>query len=601
MCNSKTQPQTQFSTLIELLRDRAATQGQQRAYTFLDSSGTEAQSLTYGELDRQARAIAAHLQPFKAVGERAILLYPSGLEFIAAFFGCLYAGVIAVPAYPPRRHQKLSRVQAIATNAQARWALTTTHLLASIRELCSEDAELSQLQWIATDSVDLEAAPGWQRPAISRDTLAFLQYTSGSTGDPKGVRVSHQNILHNERVVKAALGSSDRTVPVGWLPLFHDMGLIGNVLQPLYLGVSCYLMSPADFLQKPIRWLRAICRYRATSSGGPNFAYDLCLRRTTPAQRAGLDLSSWEVAFTGAEPIQAETLERFSAVFAPYGFRRTAFYPCYGMAESTLFISGGRPQAPTVTKTVDSLALTQNRVVSPSQSAVAQTVVACGQTWLDQSLCIVDPDTRCRCGPDQVGEIWVAGPSVALGYWQRPEQTIETFQAFTADTPPQGPFLRTGDLGFLQDGALFVTGRLKDLIIIRGQNHYPQDIELTVENSHPALRAGGGAAFSVLSAESERLVIVHELERRYLRQPSLQEVLDSIRQAVAARHNLQIYAAVLVKPSSIPKTSSGKIRRYACRAAFLTGSLAAVEHWGAQADYPAAPQALATLSASSLP
>ena len=603
-------PLGRFSTLVELSRYRSQTQPKLKAYTFLKDGETESASLTYEALDRKARAIASQLQSRCGIGSRALLLYPAGLEFITAFFGCLYAGVMATPAYPPRRNQNLSRLQAVVTDAQAPVALTTTSLLANIEGRFAQYPELADLDWLATDNLTSDLASDWQEAAVNSDSLAFLQYTSGSTGKPKGVMVSHGNLLHNQRMIEQAFGHTHKTVVLGWLPLFHDMGLIGNLLQPMYIGQPCILTSPVAFLQKPLRWLQAISDYQATTSGGPNFAYDLCVRKATPEKKANLDLSSWEVAFNGAEPIRAETLDQFAATFESCGFRKSAFYPCYGMAETTLFISGGRKTAPPVISTVDGAALEQNQVVTatPEQSG-ARKIVGCGQAWLDQEVAIVHPESLTRCPAEVVGEIWVSGASVAQGYWNRPQQTEATFCAYLADTG-EGPFLRTGDLGFIQDGELFVTGRLNDVIIIRGRNHYPQDIELTVENSHPALRPGCAAAFAVEIGSVERLVIVAEVERRYrerrrnsggysgverrhnsgrrqsevlpsyepqLSQPlDFQEVVGNIREAVAEHHGLQTYAAVLVKTGSISKTSSGKIQRHAVRAGFRNGSLDAL-------------------------
>lgn len=567
-----------ITTFVDLLDYRAKNQPERKAYTFLQDGETEVGKLTYKELDRQARAIASQLQNLDVAGCRALLLYPPGLEFIAAFFGCLYAGVVAVPAYPPRRNQNMSRLQAIVTDAQATVALTTTSLLGDIETRFSESPELSELRWLATDSIATDLAQAWQKPDVSGDTLAFLQYTSGSTGTPKGVMVSHGNLWHNSGLIQKCFADTPESMGVSWLPPYHDMGLIGGVLQPLYVGAPTILMSPVAFMQRPFRWLEAISRCKATTSGGPNFAYDVCSRKITPEQLASLDLSSWEVAFTGAEPVRAETLEQFAATFAPCGFRKEAFLPCYGMAETTLIVSGGLKTNLPVTRKVDGAALEQNRVVvAKGKEESIRTTVGCGQC-LEQNTLIVDPETLTPCLENQVGEIWVLGPSVAQGYWNQPEETTKMFQAYLADTK-EGPFLRTGDLGFVQDGELFITGRLKDVIIIRGQNHYPQDIELTVERSHPALRPGCGAAFSVDVKGQERLVIVQEVERSYLRKLNVNEVVSAIRQAVAAQHSLQIYATVLVKTGSIPKTSSGKIQRYACRSGFLAGSLNVIEDW----------------------
>lgn len=567
------------ATLVDLLRKRALQQQSQVGYTFLIDGEAQEVNLTYQALDQKARSIAAKLQSMKATGERALLLYPPGLEFIEAFFGCLYAGVTAVPVYPPRRNQRMARLQAIVKDAQASFALTTTSVLTNIEHSLKQEPELATLYYVNTENLTDNFALSWQPLKISSDALAFLQYTSGSTGTPKGVMVSHGNLLHNQEMIKTAFQHTQESIVVGWLPLFHDMGLIGNVLQPLYGGFPVILMSPENFLKKPLRWLSAISLYKGTTSGGPNFAYELCVNKITNEQRATLDLSRWQVAFNGAEPISAETIERFVAAFAPCGFRREAFYPCYGMAETTLIVSGGYVSARPILQTVQKEALEQNRIVTVSkEDSVSQTVVGCGQALQDMKVVIANPETMTRCKSNEIGEIWVSGASVTQGYWNRPEQTKQTFQAQLLDTESE-PFLRTGDLGFLLNGELFITGRLKDLIIIRGQNHYPQDIELTVEKSHPSLRRGCGAAFAVEVKGEERLVIVQEVERSYLRKLDVNEVVGNIRHCVAMHHGLQVYAAVLIRTGTICKTSSNKIQRHACRSAFISGSLDVVQDW----------------------
>ncbi|WP_424102088.1 AMP-binding protein [Moorena producens] len=549
---------------------------EQRAYIFLQSGETESGSFTYGELDRQARAIAAHLQSMQ--GERALLLYPSGLEFISAFMGCLYAGVVAVPVYPPRRNQKLSRLLSIVNDAQADVALTTTSILADIEQRWEEEAELAQLTLVATDTIvadSQEFAP----LSVKQSSLAFLQYTSGSTGKPKGVMVSHGNIIHNQQMIHQAFGHSEQSIVVGWLPLFHDMGLIGNVLQPMYLGIPCILMPPVAFLQKPIRWLKAISKYRATTSGGPNFAYDLCLKKIQPEQLASLDLSSWDLAYSGAEPVRAETLKQFGQKFANCGFNYSAFYPCYGMAETTLFATGGNKNNLPVIQGVKAAEHEQNLIVeSEISSDESRRLVGVGHPHLDTTVIIVNPESLTPSEPGQVGEIWVRGGSVTSGYWNRPQATQETFQGYLKDSG-EGPFLRTGDLGFFSNGELFFTGRLKDLIIIRGRNHYPQDIELTVENSHPSLRSHGCAAFSVERHGEERLVVACEVERTYLRKLNTEEVVSAVRHGIWMQHELKVYGVLLLKTGSIPKTSSGKIQRHACRQDWRDKQLNLVGEW----------------------
>jgi amino acid adenylation domain-containing protein len=565
------------STLVELLRLRAEHQAGNIAYTFLTDGEREEFNLTYRELDQRARAVARMLQGCGAAGRNVLLLYPQGLEYVAAFFGCLYAQAVAVPIYQPRPKRTLSRLLSIAADSCPSVALTTEAIWSRLNPLITQAPELQRLSWQTTDNLSSELAHEWEPPQLSGETLALLQYTSGSTSDPKGVMVSHSNLLHNEAMIQRVFGQSVDSLIVGWLPLYHDMGLIGNVIQPLYVGARCVLMSPASFLQRPLRWVQAISHYRATTSGGPNFAYELCARKITAEQRETLDLSRWKVAFNGSEPVRAETLKLFAETFESCGFRREAFSPCYGLAEATLLVSGKVKGNSPVLKKVRAAELAAHRVVdATAESEDATTLVGCGRALENQRILIVNPERLTECAAGEVGEIWVNGPGVARGYWNRPDETAETFGGRLADSGA-GPFLRTGDLGFLEDGELFVTGRRKDLIIIRGLNHYPQDIELTVERSHPALRAGCGAAFSVEVAGRERLVLVQEIEHR--QRPDFTEVMGDIRQAVAEEHEAQAHAVVLIKPHTIPKTSSGKIQRHACRAAFIMGTLDVAAMW----------------------
>jgi 8-amino-7-oxononanoate synthase len=570
------------SNLVELLRHRARCQSDDVAFTYLVDGENDQVHMTYKELDRQARAIGAWLESQDLAGERALLLYPPGLEFITAFFGCLYGGVIAVPVYPPRRNRSLMRIQAIADDADAKVALTTDAVLSRILPLIDETPHLKNLTWLATCQVPEGLEDKWDMPDVHGDTLAFLQYTSGSTGTPKGVVLSHANLVHNSALIAHAYEHARSCRGVFWLPSYHDMGLIGGILQPLYVGRPNILMSPMSFLQKPFRWLSAISRFRGTTSGGPNFAYDLCVRKITPEQRKTLDLSCWQVAFNGAEPIHAETIEAFCDTFEPCGFRREAFYPCFGLAEATLIVSGGYVHNPPVLRTFDASALARGQVIDakPGDEG-AKTMVGCGQNLPDQKIVVADPDTLTTCPPGRIGEIWVYGPSMAQGYWQQPEASKTTFQAKLQDSG-EGPFLRTGDLGFMQDGELFITGRVKDLIIMHGVNYYPQDIERTVRHSHPRLRPDAGAAFSVESGGKEQIVVVQEIERR--KQGDWASVFDAIRREVSSEHELPLDAIVLIKAGSIPKTSSGKIQRHACRAAYLSSTLNEVARWTATGD-----------------
>ncbi|MCA9261148.1 MAG: AMP-binding protein, partial [Planctomycetales bacterium] len=436
------------------------------------------------------------------------------------------------------------------------------------------------IRWRSTDQwFEEELAAQWRRPDVHGETLAFLQYTSGSTGTPKGVMLNHANLMHNSAMITYAFEHSRSGSGCFWLPLYHDMGLIGGLLQPIYMGRPNTLFSPTHFLQKPVRWLQAVSQSGATISGGPNFAYDLCVEKVTAEQKRTLDLSRWSLAFNGAEPVRADTMRRFADAFAECGFRYEAFYPCYGLAEATLIVAGGYKQVAPVVQKFDIASLEQHRVVSVERETEgARALVGSGGNLLDQTIVIADPETLEPCGENEVGEVWVNGPSVAQGYWRRPEQTQETFQARLANG--RGPFLRTGDLGFLREGELFVTGRLKDLIILRGVNYYPQDIEASVESAHQGVKIGAGAAFTVGEEARERLVIVQETVRR--RDLDFGEIIDAIRRKVAQDHEVAVEAVVLLKTGSIPKTSSGKIQRHACVAGYQAGTLAALATWSTE-------------------
>lgn len=564
-------PPPQVETLVALLRYRAQQQPDQVAYTFLVDGEQEKIRWTYAELDQQAGAIATHLQTQTAPGSRVLLLYPPGLDYIAAFFGCLYAGMIAVPAYPPRPNRSLERLEAIVANSQASSVLTLSSILDNLERRIAEVPTLETLIWKATDTlpiVDFQDGPD-----VTSEDLAFLQYTSGSTATPKGVKISHGNLIHNLKSLYRCFEINEHSRGVFWLPLYHDMGLIGGVLQPLYSGRPATLMPPLMFIQRPVRWLAAISQDRATISGGPNFAYDLCVRKVTDEQRETLDLSCWELAFNGAEPINPQMLEAFTEAFAPCGFRPEAFYPCYGMAEATLFISGGLKSELPILKTIQTEALKDNQAVAAQpQETRCQTLVSCGRSLPDQSLKIVNPDTLQCCAEQEVGEIWVSGPSIAQGYWQQPEQTIEIFAAYLGEA---GPFLRTGDLGFIYEGEVFFTGRLKDVIVLNGKNYYPQDIEATLEGCIPDLQTSGAAVFMAKINGSEQLVAMVEVERRMMsrcRQPEEQEIIFStFHKAVWSAHELLLKEFYLVKPGGLPRTSSGKIQRYRCREMVVDG------------------------------
>jgi amino acid adenylation domain-containing protein len=566
-----------WTSIVELLRSRGQSHADRKLYTFLPDGPTAESSLTFAELDQRACAIGAWLHSAGAAQQRVLLLFPPGLDYIAAFFGCLYAKAVAVPAYPPRQNRNLERLAAVVHDARPIIVLTTQAILSQVERM-PEAAELQRLNWIAVESINESWASIWKQPNAGAETLAFLQYTSGSTARPKGVMVTHGNLLHNEELIQRAFMQTEQSVIVGWLPLFHDMGLIGNVLQPLYLGARCVLLSPMSFLQRPFRWLDAISRHRATTSGGPNFAYDFCVRKISPAQREALDLSSWTVAFNGSEPVRPETLDRFCAAFEPCGFQRRAFFSCYGLAEATLFVSGGPAQTDPKVKAFKRNALAQNNAVPAAlDDRDARGFVGCGEGATEQQIRIVDPETFAECRSGRVGEIWVSGPSIAHGYWNNPDESKRIFQATLAGTREEH-HLRTGDLGFIDDGQLFITGRLKDLIIIRGHNYYPEDIEHSLGVCDPALRPGEGAAFSLDIDGEERLVVVHEVTKEH-RDSDLAGTVENIRKVIAEEHDLQVYAVALIKPGDILKTSSGKIRRQAMKSAFAKGKLDVVLSW----------------------
>jgi acyl-CoA synthetase (AMP-forming)/AMP-acid ligase II len=566
------------TTLIELLSSRSAQTPDQMAYLFLVDGKKETPPLSYSQLERQAKAIAALLQKYQAQGERALLLYPQGSEVIAAFCGCLYAGVIAVPVPPPesgRLKRTLPRLKAIVQDAGASIALTTTGILELIQNV--EEESFEQMRWITSESIDLSLAEDWQDPQIDKEQLAYLQYTSGSTATPKGVMLSHFNLMHHAGYLKRACGYESSSITLTWMPYFHDYGLVEGIIVPLYNGTPCYLMSPFAFIKRPLQWLHNITKYGITHSQAPNFAYELCVRKVKTEDLSRLNLESWQAAGNAAEPINPRVISEFIETFADCGFRPETFAPAYGLAEYTLLVSSKPKGTVPILATLEASALEINQVIEAKEDALVRYLVSCGELVCETEVAIVAPDSLSRCQVDQVGEIWVKDPSVAQGYWQRNQETIETFKAYTQDTG-EGPFLRTGDLGFLKDGELYITGRIKDLIIIRGTNHYPQDLEWTVQSIESALRPDYGAAFSVEVEGEERLVIVQEVERgREI--ADIDSLLGDIRQEIAEKHEIQVYAVVLAKGSTVLKTASGKIQRRACRQAFLEGTIQALAVW----------------------
>ncbi|MEB3034097.1 fatty acyl-AMP ligase [[Mycobacterium] nativiensis] len=571
-------PANTHPTLVDLLRHQADRRGDKLAFTFTVDGQSEQDRLTYRELDAKARAIAAGLQRAGATGRRVLVICRPGLDSVAAYFGCLYAGAVAVPV-----QDRLVRLMAIVPDARAGHVLadaeTQTRVKAAVDGMVRRP-----LQWSLPEA-PLEDAESWTAPDIHAGTTAMMQYTSGSTRAPKGVVLTHANLLANLAAIHEAWGGTENDVAVYWLPQHHDMGLIGGILETVYVGCSTVLLSPAGFITRPIRWLEVISRYRGTMTAAPNFAYNLCVERSTPDERAALDLSSLATAMNGAEPVHAETLRTFAEAFAPSGLRPQALMPVYGLAEASLLVSGGSEHDTPLIRWVDRGELGADRIVDADpEAATTVSLVSCGRPRGGQRIVIVDPETRRQRGAEEVGEIWVAGPSVAAGYRGKPEDTEKTFGAYLADTR-EGPFLRTGDLGFLHDDELFITGRCKDLIILAGNHYYPNDIESTVQACHPVLLAGRGAAFSITSeaGTSEQLVVVQEVARQRIQESDLPHLVGAAGAALGKHHGVVPHRFVLVDQMTIPTTSSGKIQRSRCREMFLDGELAALFDWTAPA------------------
>lgn len=540
-------------------------------------------ALTHGDVARSAHAVAGALRAGGLrQGDRALLLLPEGGDFIPAFLGCLRAGVVAVPAYPPvpvQSRQRVATLRSIAADCEPAAAISFVppKTLGTVREAVPE---LANAWWTSVPELLATEDPGETLPAPSPDDIAFLQYTSGSTALPKGVVVPHRALAHNEEMIREAFRHTEGVTVVGWLPLFHDMGLIGNVLQPLWLGGHSVLMPPMTFIKRPGRWLRAISEFRATTSGAPNFAYDLCLRKVTDDELAGVDLSCWTLAYNGAEPVRASTLDSFAKRFAPWGFSATASYPCYGLAEGTLLVTGGEVTERPSTVTLDEERLRAGQAV---RSTAGRSLVSSGSPRLDRTVTIVDAETRIPVPSGTVGEIWLGGPGLPTGYWGNPRATEEIFTAGAADGT--GPYLRTGDLGFLLDGELYVTGRAKDLIIVGGRNHYPHDLESTAERAHPALRTGCVVAFGVETGEAEQVVLIAGAGQGATGTGEAAagkraEIVHAVRSAVSATHGIAVDDVVLVAPNAVPKTSSGKLQRGRCRAAYLRGEYRSVSPGG---------------------
>jgi acyl-CoA synthetase (AMP-forming)/AMP-acid ligase II len=556
-------------TLVDALRERAA-QDQGHGYRFVTAAGGVADSMSFAEVERRARDVAAEISVVAPPGARAVMLYPPGLEFIVAFFGALYAGVAPVPVLPPGvgdMRGGLRRLEQVVADADPAVVLTTGALLAA-RDAAGLVVSPAA-RWLGTDEVGQGRGAGWEPPRVLADDVALVQYTSGSTAEPRGVVVRHRQLLANLEAIRVSMGATADCTAVGWVPSFHDMGLVGFILEALYAGFSSYLLAPQDFLRRPALWLEIISRFGGVIGGGPNFGFELCTRRVTDSELAGVDLSSWRVAFSGAERIRLDVLRRFGARFGPSGFSPRALYPCYGLAEASLFVSGVRRDGGAAGAWVDRQGLEDGQARSAEPGAPeAVEVASCGQPAAGQRVIVVDGDTARPADPGTVGEVWVAGPSIASGYWRRPQESGEVFRATLATG--EGPFLRTGDLGFVRDGELYLTGRLKELMIVHGRNIYPTDVEDVAQAVADCLRPGCGASF-LADGDSSDLVIVQETSEADVGE--LRRLALEVRRAVHDRLNVPVADVVFIRPRTVAKTSSGKLRRRACRGDYLAGRL----------------------------
>ncbi|WP_159025668.1 non-ribosomal peptide synthetase/type I polyketide synthase [Aquimarina sp. Aq78] len=568
-------------TLIEVFDTYLQQSPDKTLYRFLEDGEEESDSRTYQELYNRAQIIASHILEYANQRDRVLLLYPSGLDFTDAFFGCLLAGVVAVPAFPPQGKRRIGRLEKIVSDCNATLVLTKETIYEKTRSWFD-----SELDWLRTD--ELSDILKKKLPEIYPDTIAFLQYTSGSTGNPKGVIVNHSNIVHNSELFKKCFRTNSTSVGVSWLPIYHDMGLIGNIIQAFYVGFELIIMPPVAFVQKPVRWLKAFSKYRGTISCGPNFAYDLCTNQIKKEDLEGIDLSSWRVAINGSEPIRPDTFDKFALRFEKYGLKKETLFPGYGMAEVTLTVSGCKFDTPPITLELDKRKFHNKEinVVEPSEDQ-EDTIRLMGNGPVIEGLIvkIVDPETKQICDSNQIGEVWVNGESVAKGYWEKEEMTKEIFQAFLKNTngeedKEQGPFLRTGDMGFLYDGELYISGRLKEMMIFNGVNYYPQDLERTVQYAHHDIQNNAGVVFFTNIDEQERLIVVQEIKRTSIRTYSLKSVVSSICQSILEEHELSVHKIILISPGRVSKTSSGKIQRLATKLAYESDTLdGVIDFW----------------------
>ncbi len=547
----------------------------------LDSEGNEADRANYARLRQHAKHVASYLQKNHAKGDRCLILTGPGIDFVVAFLGCLYAGLIAVPALPPRKNRRNERLAGIVKDSKPAVALVSKEvydIIQSQGDTCELPKDLP-IHLIEGQGIiyDDDYIP----ERIDMHDVAMLQYTSGTTGEASGVIITHDGLMHNSGVIRNSFNHDHKLVGVTWLPPYHDMGLIGTLLQPLYTGGSIVIINPMDFLKNPMIWLKAVSKYGCTTTGGPNFAFDHVTERVTDADLDGLDLGSLKVMFCGSERVRSESLERFSTVFAPCGFCPEMFLPCYGLAEATLMLTGIHQSESYITRNLASHAhATGDRIQEAGPGDEGSTHVGCGRPWLGDLIVIVDPATNVALPEGHVGEIFAQGKAISPGYWNKPKKTISQLKARIPGF--EGTFLRTGDLGAIYNGQLYITGRIKELIIINGVNYYPSDLEKTVEECHPALQTNGCGVFSIDGESSEELVVIQEIRRTALQGLDTERVIDSIIRAVGVSHEISINAIWLIMPGHLPKTHSGKIRHNACKQKWLEGKFKTVYKWEKQ-------------------
>lgn len=571
--NSKLASDQKNCLITDLLKYHAQHIPEKKAYIYLRDGEDDEESITFRELYNASANIAFKLTELRAVNERVLMLFPPGMEFIKAIYGCLLAGAIAVPAYPPRKNRSVERIKTLVVDSEAGFVLSTADIHESTERSFNDLEELKDLKWIVPDQ-SWDSKNQLSLKFVQPDDIALLQYTSGSTGNPKGVMVTHHNLMRNLEFLRQVFSLDSQTISVSWLPTFHDMGLVEGMMGTIYNGYTSVLMPPVTFIQKPSRWIKAFHKYRGTHGGAPNFAFDFLVDNVSDEERQGLDLSCINTMYCGAEPIRKTTFDRFIKTYSDYGITPESLCPTYGMAESTLIISGRGTQKGSYYLNVSASELEHHKVNPvPDTDPDSKYLVGVGRAWIDTEIRIVNPETLLPSAPQEVGEIWISGSIVTAGYWNKSEITNETYKAEIKGEENGKYWLRTGDLGFIYNNELFITGRLKDLIILFGKNYYPQDFEYVAERSHPSLRPASNAAFSIDIDDNEKLVLVCEIERTSIRDLDVESVCNAIRNSISEEFEQQVYAIQLLKTASIPKTSSGKIQRRACKDGFLNKTL----------------------------